>query len=251
MFKLVRPTRFQQPKETPKDSTTKPKLESNWKVAEASANWIVVTDFDGTIAKKDLAEVILRRFGRKGWEKYDDHTAERSMSIEECMKIQFEMIEARDQEELLEFIRSKCKFRAGFKKLHAKCNEKGIPLVIATAGIDFCIDYAFKLNRVKSPKTICASTKFTSDGIRVSFPAYFEKLKGFTNFKEALVAQYKRKGVNVVYIGDGQSDYWPALISDKVFAIRGSSLEGLLRKEKIAHEPMDTFVKAEKFVSGL
>ena len=36
------------------------------------AGWIVLTDFDGTIRTEGLAELNLRRFGKKGWEKYDD-----------------------------------------------------------------------------------------------------------------------------------------------------------------------------------
>jgi 2-hydroxy-3-keto-5-methylthiopentenyl-1-phosphate phosphatase len=215
-------------------------------------DWIVVTDFDGTVVRKDLAELILRRFGRKGWEKYDDLAAIGRMTIEDCMKIQFQMIEARNEEELLQFIRSESKFRPGFKELLVTCKDKGVPLVIVTAGIDFCINYVFKLNGVKSPpKIVCANTKFTNNGIRVTFPRYFETLKGCTNFKEAFVARHRKNKDNVVYVGDGQSDYWPALISDKVFAIRGSALERLLRKEGVAHESVSSMMKIEKFVREL
>jgi len=215
-------------------------------------DWIVLTDFDGTIVRKDLAELILRRFGRKGWEKYDDLAAKGEMSIEECLKIQFEMIEARDKDEIFEFIRNECKFRGGFKELIVSCREKRIPLVVVSAGIDFCIDYVFNINGVKSmPKIVRANTKFTANGIRVSFPRYFEELTGFTNFKEAFVARQKKKGSKVVYVGDGQSDYSPALISDKVFAIKGSALEGLLLKKRATHEPVTNFVKIARFVRDL
>ena len=130
------------------------------------------------------------------------------MTIEECLKIQFEMIEARNEEKLLQFIRGESKFRSGFKELLVTCKDKGVPLIVVTAGIDFCINYVFELNGVKSPpKIVCANSKFTSNGIRVSFPRYFETLRGCTNFKEAFVARHKKIGANVVYVGDGQSDY--------------------------------------------
>ena len=43
----------------------------------------------------------------------------------------------------------------------------------------------------------------------------------------------------------------PALISDKVFAIRGSALERLLLKEGITHESVSNMKKIEKFVREL
>ena len=102
------------------------------------SDWILVTDFDGTIVNEDLAELILRRFGRKGWEKYDTLAVEGKMKIEDCLRIQFEMIEA-SEEEILDLVRNNCRLRSGFKELLATCKDKEVPIVIATAGIDFCI----------------------------------------------------------------------------------------------------------------
>ncbi|MFQ5872129.1 MAG: haloacid dehalogenase-like hydrolase, partial [Candidatus Geothermarchaeales archaeon] len=97
---------------------------------------VVVSDFDGTIVEKDLPELVLKRFGEKGWERYDTLLVEGKLGLEECIKQQYGMIRAESEEQILGYIRDHCAVRPGFHELVEFSRERGVELVVASAGLD-------------------------------------------------------------------------------------------------------------------
>jgi 2-hydroxy-3-keto-5-methylthiopentenyl-1-phosphate phosphatase len=185
---------------------------------------VIASDFDGTLLEYDLAEEALKRFAEGDWRRYDSLLADGRISLEECMRSQYSMIRAKSHEEIIDYIDQFCVFREGFSQLISGCASKGIEFVVVSAGLDFCIEHAFKKTGL-SPKTVvCPRSQLTSGtGIKVSFPA--SPFQDAANYKEGLVMSYKRQGRPVAYIGNGRGDLEAAARSDFVFAIADSTLE--------------------------
>lgn len=115
-----------------------------------------------------------------------------------------------------------------------------MPVVIASAGLDFVIDYLLRqwdlegiLER-HGPKTTIAA-----NGIRFKFPKLLDKES--VNFKDDLVRFHKKEGRKTIYIGDGFSDYPAARVADLAFAIKESRLAKLLTKRRVKHSEISDF----------
>jgi HAD superfamily phosphoserine phosphatase-like hydrolase len=195
---------------------------------------ILAADFDGTLLRNDLAEQILRKFARKGWERYDELLADGKITLEECMRNQYSMIEAGSRAEVIEFAEKYCVFRPGARRLLSLCKSRGVEFVVVSAGLDFCIRRAFRTNKIELPKLVCPKSSFRrGKGFGVTFPRYLRPPS--SDFKESLVLSYQSRGASVTFVGNGMGDLHAAMRADKVFAIRGSTLDRLCGLKRIPY----------------
>jgi 2-hydroxy-3-keto-5-methylthiopentenyl-1-phosphate phosphatase len=221
---------------------------------------VVVSDFDGTLTENDLGTLVLQRFGIPGWERHDELFDQGLIGIDELIQKQSAMIRARSQEEILRYVAPLSRFRRGMGRLVEECVHRGVDLVVASAGIDFCIRQAFRSNGLAMPKLYCPTTTFTRSGLRVVMPFSPRTLARAGdrppedhNFKRAVVDLYRSRGRKVIYIGDGTTDIAPSSIADKVFAIRGSPLDracvqrGIHRSSIRTLQPVARFVRVGPF----
>jgi len=212
--------------------------------------WEVMTDFDGTIVKDDLPDLILEKFGRPGWKRFDDLLANGKISVDECVSRQFAMIAAPNRGELIGCIRDSCRFRSGFDVLLRACRLRNIDLTVVSAGLDFTIRYAFRLARVTLPPMVCPKSSFMPhEGISLIFPKY--RSSESRDFKEDYVVYKRKLGHNVIFVGDGAGDFNAAAMADEVFAVKHSTLDKMCSARNIPHHPIGTFVPMISFLASL
>jgi 2,3-diketo-5-methylthio-1-phosphopentane phosphatase len=189
---------------------------------------VVLSDFDGTITRIDTAEHVLTRFARGDWRVFEKQYERGKITLEECLKKQFSLVTA-SQEEILDELDRVVTFRPNFEGLVRYCRKNRIPTVIVSAGLDFVINHFLRLNNWEGlVKTYMAKTKFRASGIDFDFPELFDPTSA--NFKQDLVRHYKTEGKKVVYIGDGSADYAAAGDADYLFAIKDSRLAALCKE---------------------
>ena len=152
------------------------------------------------------------------------------ITLEECLRKQFSMVVA-TQEEILDELDKAVTFRPNFERLVRYCKRKSIPFVIVSAGLDFVISHFLRQEDWEGLVETCAAkTQFGAGGIEFVFPRLFDK--GSVNFKQDLVKHYRAMGKKVIYIGDGSADYAPAMSADYPFAIKGSRLAKLCENQR-------------------
>jgi len=202
----------------------------------------VVSDFNGTISKKDLAKLVLARFAEPGWKKYDELFAAGKISFRQCFQNEYSLLEAKSKREILNLIRNDCELRKGFKEFSQICSKSKIRIIVASKGLDFMVQHVFEVNEIGTPLLYCPKAKLSSKGGKwqISFP---ELPRGFHNFKESLVSSLKTKGHSVAFVGDDAYDFWAAKRSDLVFAVRGSSLEEECRSRNLPHVSFVSFTE--------
>ena len=184
--------------------------------------FVVLCDFDGTIATIDTAELVLHKFAHGDWQIYDKYLENGEITLEECMKKQLSYLRA-SKEQILDELKDVIRFRPNFEELATYCRRNRIPLIIASAGLDFVIKY-FLDSRGWSRfvTTYTAKTSLDAAGWSLTFPSLLDKES--SNFKHDLVRNFKRQGKAVVFIGDGTGDFAPSAEADYPFAIKGSKL---------------------------
>jgi 2-hydroxy-3-keto-5-methylthiopentenyl-1-phosphate phosphatase len=179
---------------------------------------IVQCDFDGTITERDVSFLLLDAFAEGNWRQLLNEYREGKMPVGAFNSRAFAMIKA-DKQTLLDFIfgGNEVKIRPGFKELLSYCSEKGIKFVIVSNGLDFYIKAVLKNIGADNIEIFAARTRFSPKGIRVKYiaPNGSEVLD---SFKDAYTELFLSRGYQVVYVGNGISDFSPARRAHHIFA---------------------------------
>lgn len=199
----------------------------------------VLCDFDGTITLIDTAEYILEHYADGDWRGVDRLLSQGKITIEECMKRQFEMISI-SRSTMMRELDAVVAPRPGFHGLLDHCWAGGRRLKITSAGLDFYIWHFLEANRWDGLVDVVAPhVTDHGNGVYFRFPDKRNPLAH--NFKEDEVLAERAAGRTVAYIGDGTSDLWAAMAADMAFAVKGSKLDRSLSKEKRNHHVFTDF----------
>lgn len=204
-------------------------------------NLNVLCDFDGTITIEDTGVVALDYFSDGDWRYYDDLLEREVITLEECIKRQFEMLKGK-KTEILDLIIKKVKLRPNIKKFLDFCHKNNITFIVLSAGLDFAIEYF--MSQILTSKKIpiySPQTQYSNGKIKITFPELESKIS--KNFKQDIVKKYKTKNSIIIYIGNGLSDFEGVRISDFAYVVRNSKLANLCEKEALDHKEFTDFLE--------
>ena len=177
-------------------------------------DFFLVFDFDGTITDEDVTDLVLNRFARPEWLQVEELWKKGLIGSRQCLKDQMALVEAGLFEILIyvDSIAVDVAFSAVAKWLQAN----GQPLAIISDGFQVFIDRILANAGIRNIP-IYANGLSTVDGrLETSFMNTAANCPAGTCKCE--VAQTLSKGLPVVLVGDGQSDYCLAKEADYVFA---------------------------------
>ena len=211
---------------------------------------VVVCDFDGTITDVDTGELALTNFSKGDWRQFHREYLDGAYPFEECLRRQYAQMRRTPKESILGLVDRSVRVRPGFEELLARAESAGVPVVVASYGLDFCIEHVLSAVKGGSDLQVFApKTTEGADGLRLSFPR--RRLEGSANLKDDVVGWYKRRGREVIFVGDGASDLPAAEKADASFAIEGSELARLCEGKGIGITKVTTFRPvADAFAPG-
>ena len=177
---------------------------------------IIQCDFDGTIIGNNLSLLLRETFAQGDWQRIESDYLLGQLTVEQSNRLQFAFIKE-PEEKLQEFVRQHIELRPGFVEFVRYCRKSAIPIVIVSSGLDFYIKPVLAQIGTPDLELHCGQTSFGKDGIIVS---YYDPEGNIINkgFKRKHLSSLKKRGNNVVYIGDGLSDLEAARQADYVFA---------------------------------
>jgi 2-hydroxy-3-keto-5-methylthiopentenyl-1-phosphate phosphatase len=199
----------------------------------------VQIDFDGTVTLEDVSFLLLDTYVGREWRKHLDAYSSGDITVGAFNQKVFGMMKA-DKKTLTDFVLSspRVKIRPGFKELVNYCRKKGYNTVIVSNGLTFYIEALLKTMGIKNLEVHAAENTFYKGGLDVKYLGPDGK-EVDTGFKEAFTRELRQQGYNVIYIGNGTSDIFPARLAQQIFAT-----EDLLRacqKEKLEHYAFKDF----------
>jgi 2-hydroxy-3-keto-5-methylthiopentenyl-1-phosphate phosphatase len=201
----------------------------------------VLCDFDGTITVTDTLEYILRKFAMGDWRSFDQKYERGEITLQECLRSQGRLVKTPEMVLVAEMERV-TGFRSHFDKLVQYCRHNKVPLVAVSAGLDFVIRDLLRMKGWNNlVKLSAAKAECTPDGIKFTFPRLHDRTS--LSIKDDLVKYYKAKGKRVAYVGDGIWDIHALKEADHPFAVKGSRLAELCRRQGVPAREVSDFLE--------
>lgn len=211
------------------------------------ADFIFISDFDGTITAKDFYWILLDDYiGQKGIEYYNEWKKTEKIGTEFLNKV-FTWHNF-TEEERLEAL-SKVSIDKDLDQVVDFVTDHGGEFHILSAGFVYYIDDALKkrgldhLHVITNGGTFRNST-FVMEPDKES--PFYSPVYGVN--KEAVALHFKAKTDKLYFAGDSEPDFWAAKHADVIFAKH--ELARLLDEAGISYHPYDNFDDIHKLLEG-
>jgi 2-hydroxy-3-keto-5-methylthiopentenyl-1-phosphate phosphatase len=177
---------------------------------------IIQCDFDGTIIRNNLSVLLREQYACGDWQKIDSDYLCGHLTVEQSNKLQFALIKE-PEERLKEFVRQHIELRPGFVEFVRYCQESAILFVIVSSGLDFYIEPVLTEIGMPDLELHCGRASFGRNGVDIS---YYDPEGNIVSegFKKKYLTWLRKRGKNIIYIGDGLSDLEAARQADHIFA---------------------------------
>jgi 2-hydroxy-3-keto-5-methylthiopentenyl-1-phosphate phosphatase len=199
----------------------------------------VQLDFDGTVTVEDVSFLLLDTYVGSRWREYLKEYASGKIPVGTFNKKVFGMMKA-DRKTMTDLVlhSERVKIRPGFRELTDYCKRKGFKVVIVSNGLVFYIEAILQSLGIDGLDIYAAENVFHPGGMRVRYigPDGTELEVGF---KEAYTELLRKKGYDVIYVGNGTSDIYPSRRAKCVFAT--ADLLERCREERLECFPFTDF----------
>jgi len=210
--------------------------------ADVSAKRAVLTDFDGTITRTDVAEAILQEFGPPEWWEIEELHRARKIGTRETMSRQFALLRAK-QDDLLQFVDAHVELDETFRAFVRFCEARGYRLEIVSEGLDFYVRYLLRKWGIQLPVRTNHAV-FERGGVTIEYPWADATCTLCGTCKLLRLFQLRVEGYRMAYVGDGPSDLCPAIEADLVFA--KEELARLCDEEAIPYVRFERFADVQR-----
>lgn len=178
----------------------------------------VLCDFDGTVAREDVGNLLFRTFADSGrcceavgeWK-------EGRISSRDCLEREAALARV-SREALDEFITQR-KLDPYFKDFVDFAHRRKMEIIIVSDGLDYYIERMLMRTGLAHIDFFANALDLGDHSLHVKFP-YYDMLdcRSCGNCKRYHMENYKSEGYFVVYVGNGLSDRCPSKYADFVFA---------------------------------
>lgn len=202
----------------------------------------VLTDFDGTITRTDIAEALLEEFAPPTWWEIEEQHRARAIGTRETLARQFALLRVKESD-LIRFIDARVDLDESFRDFTAFCRGRGIVLEIVSEGLDFYVRHLLQKWELAVPVRTNRAV-FEGGRVRIEYPWADATCTLCGTCKLLRLFELRAQGHRVAYVGDGHSDLCPAIEADLLFA--KDELARLCDQEEIAFVPFDRFADVQR-----
>ncbi len=193
----------------------------------------ILSDFDGTITEKDALYFFFKQFATSEWLKVERLWTEGKIDSKKCLQDEFALVPNLSKS-LIDKYLDTVTIDKYFKSFYELIKRKDMNLAIVSDGIDYFIERILQNNNIEGIEIISNHGEFENDKLKLTFPNADTKcLNNAGTCKCKVVQMIKERYENVVYIGDGMSDFCVAGKADVLFA--KNSLALYCKENNIAH----------------
>jgi len=204
----------------------------------------IFIDFDGTITKNDVGDVLFEKFGGAICQSYIADYRRGIISATSCFRLESEACGEIEASQFDEFIR-KQEIDSSVKDFFLFCEKSGFECCIVSDGMDYYIEKILKnhgIQRVPFCSNHLELIPCGRDGmitLGLSFPYTDEECDRCACCKRNIMLTRSADEDFIVYVGEGYSDRCPVRYADVVFA--KDELLRFCRQEKIPHTEYGSF----------
>jgi 2,3-diketo-5-methylthio-1-phosphopentane phosphatase len=214
---------------------------------EIDNNLIICSDFDGTVAIKDVGNRLFHHFSHGKSEKPVEQWNDFQIDSRQCLQEEADLIDNLTERGLFSFV-DKFEIDPGFRSFVEFCRQQQLPLYLLSDGLDIYINRLLQNNDLLGIPVLANQAWLENGRLKISWPYYHHTCGDCGNCKGYHIRRLKKSGQKAVYIGDGKSDLCALPEADIVFA-KGFLAE-YCRLESIEFLPFNDFLGITKILKA-
>jgi len=203
---------------------------------------LVLVDFDGTIVRQDVTDLILERFALPEWQAIERDWVAGRIGSRECLARQIDLVRATDRD--LDDLIAEVEIDPAFPTFVALCAELGFRIVIASDGLDRVITAVLSRARLDLNYVSNRLVQVGADRWRLDFPHFDGACRASSGTCKCAIS--RPHAAPTILVGDGRSDFCVAAQARWVLA--KGQLAGHCRRNSIAHLPIESLSDASDFL---
>ena len=187
-------------------------------MSSQSKKILIITDFDGTVCTVDLGNQIINKFATASLSDIEKAYVKGKIGS----RIAYERIAKRlkgSREKMLEHILAIEKLDPYFPEFCSLSQDKGIDIKIVSDGLDFYIEAVLAKYNLSGMEYYSNLAVFGADSyFSIEFPDMNDFCGRCGTCKSRILNSHRLIYDQIIYIGDGYSDFCPSRYADIVFA---------------------------------
>ncbi len=205
-------------------------------------NWAFVSDFDGTISKKDFYWLVIEAYFPEGQALYTKWKAGEYQDIDFLEQV-FKSIN-QNEEQIIEDILS-LPVDEHVPSFIEAVQQHGGDFFILSAGTDYYIHHILKHYGIQNVPVFSNKGYYENKNVHLSIDkAHSHYSRRYGIDKSKVITELKEKYDVVYFAGDSEPDSHPAKVADLTFA--KDALQGILRENNVPFVPIHSFEDIEK-----
>jgi 2,3-diketo-5-methylthio-1-phosphopentane phosphatase len=200
---------------------------------------IICSDFDGTVATKDVGNRLFYHFSNGKSEEPVERWRNDQIDSRQCLQEEADLIDDLTEERLFAFV-DQFEIDPGFRPFVEFCRQQKLPLYLLSDGLDIYINRLLQKNDLIGIPVLANQAWLENGRLKISWPYYHHTCGDCGNCKGYHIRRLKDAGQKAVYIGDGKSDLCALPEADIIFA--KDFLAEYCRSKSLEFYPFDDFL---------
>ena len=181
-------------------------------------DFCILSDFDGTISKKDGLYTFISMYAKGDWQKIEQDWVDGNIDSKECLIEEFKLIPDLSEKLISDFVET-LEIDEYFARFYNYTIENNIDFYVVSDGIDYFIERILNKFGLYDLKIISNHGEFKDKVFEITFPNDNANCVNNAGTCKCTVLKNLRSEYNkIYYIGDGVSDYCVADKADVLFA---------------------------------
>ncbi|OEH92470.1 MtnX-like HAD-IB family phosphatase [Bacillus solimangrovi] len=206
--------------------------------------WAFVSDFDGTISKKDFYHIVIEKYFQQGEELRKQWKAGEIKDIDFLSTV-FTSIHKEEQQIIDDILNIPIdEYVPAFIK-HVQ--QSGGDFYVLSAGTDYYIKHILEKFNITDVKVFSNKGYYHENNVHLDIdPNHKHYSERYGIDKSKVIKELKEQYEEVYFAGDSEPDSHPAVFADVTFA--KDSLQDLLRERDIPFVAVEAFTEIEKYL---
>lgn len=206
------------------------------------ANWAFVSDFDGTISKKDFYWLVIENYYPEGRDLYKKWKSQEMQDIDFLSDV-FKSIN-QDEQQIIEDIKT-LPIDNHVPSFIKTVQENGGDFIVLSAGTDYYIKHLLEHYGIVDVPVYSNSGYFENNNVHLSIdPTHKHYSKRYGIDKSLVIKELKQSYDEVYFAGDSEPDSHGAKEADLTFA--KDVLQDILKELDVEYVPIESFEDIEK-----
>ncbi|WP_201715049.1 MtnX-like HAD-IB family phosphatase [Rossellomorea arthrocnemi] len=207
--------------------------------------WAFVSDFDGTISKKDFYHLVMEKYFKEGQALFKKWKAGEMNDID-FLRTVFSSIH-QDETQIIEDIHS-LKIDDHVTSFIHKVQEQGGRFYILSAGTDYYIHHILQQHGITNVKVYSNEGFYKEKNVHMNIDPehpHYSGRYGIDKFK--VIADLKEEYETIYFAGDSEPDSHPAEVADVTFAMK--ALQSILKERSTPFIEVDDFHDIDRYLT--